>query len=618
MQQDGFNVMFQLRPYQAAAAEAAKEFLRSSIDPALIDAAPAAGKSYLVAEMARWFREISGGKKVLCLQPNANLVKQNVEKFRMTGEQCSIFSASAGSKSTRHDVVYATPLTVKNSISRFLKGYCAIIIDEAHTLAPTHHFIIEAMRGANPNLRILGLTGTSYRMLKGYIFRIWPDNKTNTEEVTRDPFFTKMVYQVSAREMLSEGFITPMEIRTVNDHAIYDTSGIRLLPNGTLDHSTVEQAFEGHGRKTASVVYDVMAQVHALNVKGGVMLFAATQRHGQEILASLPANNSALSTGDHSILKGKQSTEKAIVEAYRNQEIRYLVSVAKYQVGFDVAHTEFLAFMRYSESPDLTVQTLGRAWRIHPQKPKSYIADYCGNVERHFPDGDIYSPTIEAGKAAGDGERAEVLCPDCSHTNEFKLHPDYYDYEKDVHGYCLDTFGERLESEYGPVSGHYGRRCFGMLRVGIRGEYRRCNYRWTGKDCPHCGEANDISARYCYECKGEIVDPNEKLVADFKAMKRDPTKAQTDKVVMMSAKPGVSQKGNPTLRVDWVTPYRQFSTWFQPQATHPRAYREYSEFIGVGEPETITYAKDRDSNFFRIIAYNRQADVEPELERKVA
>jgi len=95
-------------------------------------------------------------------------------------------------------------------------------------------------------------------------------------------------------------------------------------------------------------------------------------------------------------------------------------------------------------------------------------------------------------------------------------------------------------------------------------------------------------------------------------MKRDPYRVQTDNVISAERKEGVSQKGNPTLRVDWVTPHRQFSTWFQPNGTHSRARKEYADFMAAGEPETVSYIKDRDSGFFRILGYNMPADVEPE------
>lgn len=618
-----------LRPYQQAACDAALSWLRRSVDPCIIDAAPAAGKSFMIAHIAGALHKISG-KRVLCLAPSANLVKQNHEKFLMTGEPASIFSASAGSKSTRHVVVFATPGTVKNAISRFCwqgsEGFCAVVVDECHGLTPTIRAIIDAMREANPNLRVIGLSGTPFRLGTGYIYRIWPDApdgtaKVNGDDTCREPYFMKCVYRVSAREMLEQGFITPMEIGAINHDDAYDTSGIQLLPNGTLNPSTVDRAFVGHGRKTAGIVADVIAK--AQGRPGGVMLFAATVRHAEEVLASLPAHNSAMVTGDSSILFGQSSNMDAVVKAYRAEKVRYLVSVGQLTTGFDVSHTETIALLRYTESAALLQQILGRAWRLHDGKMTSLLLDYADNVERHFPDGDIYNPDIKAGKAGGGGEPIEAHCPDCGHINEFSLNPDYADYQRDKHGYCVDVFGQRIETEYGPMSAHYGRRCFGQVQTGPKGEYERCGYRWTGKDCPQCGEKNDIAARYCYACKAEIVDPNAKLVADFKAMKRDPSQPQTDVVLSMSCKPGVSSKGNKTLRVDFVTPYRQFSVWLLPEATHTKGMREWAAFENVTDngnkpPMTISYVKDMGTEFFRILAYNRPADEAPENSSKEA
>lgn len=599
-----------LRPYQQACVDAALEEVRQSIDPCLIDAAPAAGKSFMIAALSARLHKISKGKRVLVLAPSAELVKQNHAKFLLTGERASIFSASAGAKSTSRVVVFGTPKTVANSISRFCRegteGFCAVIVDECHGITPTIKSIIEAMRRANPNLRVIGLSGTPFRLGPGYVFRVWPDGKVNTDDTCRDPYFTRCVYRVSAQEMLDGGFITPMTIGSIHATAGgYDTSGIHLLPNGQPDPGDIERAFVGHGRKTAGIVADVIEQ--ARGRFGGVMLFAATVRHAEEIMASLPPGNSRMVTGD------TPTRERAkIIGHYREQRFRYLVSVGTLTTGFDVEHTGTIALLRYTESAALLQQILGRAWRLHPDKPDSLLLDYAGNVERHFPDGDIYAPVIKASGGGGEGGTLAAACPDCGHTNEFRIHKDYAEYETDKHGYCLDVFGELLQSEHGPVPGHYGRRCFGQLRSGARGEYVRCGYRWNGKDCPHCGEVNDIAARYCYECKGEIVDPNEKLAAEFKAMKRDPTQPQTDKVLSMDIKEGVSQRGNPTLRVDWVTSYRQFSTWFQPQGTHSRAIAEMERFeqatAGGRKPETISYVKDRESGFFRVLAYDMPAD----------
>jgi len=102
-------------------------------------------------------------------------------------------------------------------------------------------------------------------------------------------------------------------------------------------------------------------------------------------------------------------------------------------------------------------------------------------------------------------------------------------------------------------------------------------------------------------------------------LRNDPTRRQTDKVLSLETKESLSAKGNKTIRADWVTPYRQFSTWHMPEARHTDGMRDYAAFAGAtlfGElPTTITYRKEA-NGFFRILAYNRQEDMEPDLVEK--
>lgn len=107
-----------LRPYQAEAAQAALDWMKRSTAPFIIDAATGAGKSHIIAEIARVIHNMTG-KRVLCLAPSAELVTQNREKFLETGNKASMFSASAGSKELRHPVVFGSPLTVKNKSADF-------------------------------------------------------------------------------------------------------------------------------------------------------------------------------------------------------------------------------------------------------------------------------------------------------------------------------------------------------------------------------------------------------------------------------------------------------------------------------------------------------------------
>ena len=154
------------------------------ISSTLLELATGAGKSWIAAAIAKWFIE-NAQKKVLILQPSLELTEQNYSKWIATGEKASIFSASANSKCTRHNVVYATPKTVLNSIARFGDAFGAAIIDEAHQTTPTIKQIIDSIRAKNPMLRVIGMTATPYRMGTGYIYQFdhthTPTNLSNGE-----------------------------------------------------------------------------------------------------------------------------------------------------------------------------------------------------------------------------------------------------------------------------------------------------------------------------------------------------------------------------------------------------------------------------------------------------
>jgi len=585
----------QLRGYQRDAVDTIITALRRSTDPIMIEAATGAGKSLIVAAVAAAIHDMTG-KRILCIAPSAELVVQNRAKYLATGNPASMFSASAGAKSLRHPVIFGTPGTVKNRISAFLANFAMVVVDECDLLTPTLRAIIDAMREAQPNLRVVGLTATPYRMGSGYIFRQWPDGRTNGEDKAREPYFAKCVYRIEARALIDAGFLTPPVVGQINAGG-YDTHA--LVPNnrGTFSATAVDQAYHGHGRKTAAIVGDIVAQSQG---RQGVLIYAATIQHAEEVLASLPPDLSAM-------VASTLGNVKEVLARLRARAIKYVVNVGQLTVGVDVPHIDTIAVLRKTESIRLLQQIIGRGLRLSEGKAECLYLDYTTNMEDHCPDGDLFSPDVRAKGAKERGDGIEVECPDCGYGNQFSVHPDRTGFAYNKHGYAMDVFGGEVIP---PLPVHYGRRCFG---VSVAGE--RCVYRWAGKECPACGEMNDIAARYCYlkDCRAEIVDPGEKLIADFKAMKRDPTLPQTDMVVSVEYKDGVSRSGNATVRADWKTPWRSFSTW---QSKTPRGQRDYDKFMAATNdattaPQTISYVKDTASGFFRILAYGRDPDHDP-------
>jgi DNA repair protein RadD len=591
-----------LRPYQQDSHDAVVAWIKKNRAPCLIEAATGAGKSHIIAALAETVHAISNGKHVLVLQPSAELVEQNAEKYRATGAKCSIFSASAGEKSLRYPVVFGTPLTVKNRISRFGSQFAVVIVDECHVITPTVLSIIEAMKEANPNLRVVGLSATPYRMGTGYIFAQWPDGKPVREDETREPYFGACVYRIRARALIDMGYLTPPVVGSIGV-ASYETLNMQLNARGQFDAADIDRAFHGQGRKTAEIIADIVGQSRN---RQGVMIFAATVRHAEECMASLPPSLSALVTGET-----KKAERKRILAAFKARKIKYLVNVSVLTTGFDAPHVDVIAMLRATESVGLLQQIIGRGLRLDAGKTNCMVLDYAQNIDRHCPDGDIFSPEV---KVKGGDKEAGILpctCPTCGVVNEFSPRPNDDGYEVDENGYFLDLDGNRIDTEWGAMPAHFGRRCLGMSTVA--GDLVRCDYRWTSKPCPSCEAPNDIAARYCTECKGEIVDPNEKLRLDFKALKRDPTRAQTDVVISWKIVPSISRTGKETDRVDVVTPYRSFSFWVLRVPTFSRAMKDRAALDALGgqPPMTITYQKDAETGFYRALAYNRTADAAP-------
>lgn len=606
--------MFKLRDYQQQSVDLVIDYVKKSFDPCLLELATGAGKSLIVAEIAKILKEISG-KKVLCLAPSKELIEQNRAKYLAYGEPASMFSASTGSKCLAHDVVFGSPVTVLNSINKLGDRFAAVIIDEAHGITPTIKSIIYTLKELNPMLRVIGLTATPYRMGTGYIYRIDENGKPVADDETKDPFFYKLLYKVSAQFLIDHGYLTK-PIADIKDG--YETSALELK-NGKYTSESLSQVFEGKGRKT----YDIVRQVVEISTyRMGVMFFASTIQHAHEIMESLPPEDSRLITGGT-----KTKEREKIIAQFKARTFKYLVNVSVLTTGFDAPHVDVIAVLRATESASLFQQIIGRGLRLHDNKENCLILDYAENIENHELEDDLFSPKIKVSISSGEKFHIEAKCPNCNTVNTFSGRPNKEEFEIDENGYFIDLAGDHVLENEQPLPAHFGRRCNGFEL--IKGTHEQCNYRWSHKACPNkqCGAENDIAARYCKECKEELVDPNEKLKIDFKRMKMSAREKSTDKVVAWFAQVWISQKGNESLRVDYTTEYRTFSAWYSPDsrtsdgqflwhdlclAVFGRVAPSIELFIkalqkGAGAmPATITSQKKGD--FFKIYAHNRDED----------
>ncbi|ENQ8052963.1 DEAD/DEAH box helicase [Vibrio parahaemolyticus] len=462
--------MYTLRPYQADSVKAVIHYFRKHSTPAVIVLPTGAGKSLVIAELAR----LAKGR-VLVLAHVKELVEQNHAKYEGYGLKGAIFSAGLGRKETDQQVVFASVQSVVRNLDSFKNQFSLLVIDECHRVPDdknsSYQKVITHLRELNPGIKVLGLTATPYRLGMGWIYQYHTRGQVRTEE---SRFFRDCIFELPIRYLLDENFLTPARMMDAPVLS-YDFSRLKPANTGRYKEAEMDMVIDKAKRATPQIVEQIIQYARE---RKGVMIFAATVRHAQEIHGLLPEGETAIVIGDT-----PTPERDAIIQAFKNREIKYLVNVSVLTTGFDAPHVDLIAILRPTESVSLYQQIVGRGLRLSEGKNECLVLDYAGNSY------DLYQPEVGDPKPDSTSEIITIPCPACGFNNNF--------WGK------LDSNGFLLE--------HFGRRCQGYFEDEDTGEREHCGYRFRAKYCGECGADNDIAARICHECDATLVDPDKKL-----------------------------------------------------------------------------------------------------------
>ncbi|PMG16234.1 ATP-dependent helicase [Vibrio splendidus] len=462
--------MYTLRPYQADSVKSVIHYFRKHQTPAVLVLPTGAGKSLVIAELARRAKG-----RVLVLAHVKELVEQNHEKYEGYGLKGSIFSAGLGRKETDQQVVFASVQSVVRNLDSFSNQFSLLVIDECHRVpdekTSSYQKVITHLRENNSGIKVLGLTATPYRLGMGWLYQYHTRGQVRSEEPR---FFRDCIFELPIRYLLDEGFLTPA--RMIDAPVLsYDFSQLKPASTGRYKEAELDMVIEQSKRATPQIVDQI---IELAKDKLGIMVFAATVRHAQEILGLLPEGESSIVIGDTPTLERDQ-----IISDFKERKIKFLVNVSVLTTGFDAPHVDLIAILRPTESISLYQQIVGRGLRLSPGKKECLVLDYAGNSY------DLYQPEVGDPKPDSDSEIITIPCPACGFNNNF--------WGK------LDSNGFLLE--------HFGRKCQGYFTDEDTGEREHCNYRFRAKYCGECGADNDIAARICHECDATLVDPDKKL-----------------------------------------------------------------------------------------------------------
>lgn len=388
-----------LREYQSRAVDLLYSYFENNTGNPVIEAPTAAGKSVIQAAFIRGVLEQWPDQRILCLTHVKELVDQNCNALRRMypGGSIGVNAASLGSRDTHHSVIFASIQSVYRKAAE-LGRFDLIIIDEAHlcpvkTSSGMYRTFIDACRGFNPKIKVIGFSATPYRLDNGLLIE-------GDERLFTDIIPAKAA-GMSVDDLLAQGYLSPLTtqpVRTRLDTSEVAVRGGEFVLRDLAAAIDVDATTRGACNEIIQMGRD----------RDAWLIFASSVDHAHHIHDYLDSQfiRSRVVTGETS-----DQDRDAAIAAYRRGDVRALVNVNVLTTGFDAPHTDLLAFLRPTMSTSLYVQMAGRGMRIHPGKRDCLVLDFAGLIEQHGPVNDIDPPRR---KGRGEPGQAPIKeCPKC-------------------------------------------------------------------------------------------------------------------------------------------------------------------------------------------------------------
>lgn len=395
----------ELRPYQQAAVNAVYKHLRGKDDSPCVVLPTGTGKSLVIAQIVRDAVAQWNGR-VLILAHVKELLEQNAGKIKALCPELpiGIFSAGLKSRDTVESVIVAGIQSVYDKACELGK-FDLIIVDEAHLIAPDgdgmYRTFLQESQVINPNVRLIGLTATPFRLKGGLICR--PENLLND-----------ICYEAGLKEMIQQGYLSPLLSRAGRAEAKLDGLHIR---GGEFIGDEIAEAMDNEDLVNAAC----REIVELTRDRKSVLIFTSSVehcRHVAERITAFSGKECAIITGETSageraelIERFKGKTVAADLFGTPKPPLKFLANVNVLTTGFDAPNTDCIVLLRPTNSPGLLIQMVGRGTRPSPESGKQncLVLDYGGNILRHGPV-DMIDVTD---RTPGSGDAPAKKCPDC-------------------------------------------------------------------------------------------------------------------------------------------------------------------------------------------------------------
>ncbi len=327
------------------------------------------------------------------------LVQQNSAELAgiMPLGDIGCFSAALGKRDYDASILFAGIDSIYDKYND-LTPFDVLIVDEAHRIPAKgegkYRTFIQGCKKLNPNLRVVGLTATPYRMGCGPICH-------------RDHILNKVVYEANVADLIAQGYLS--RLRSKVSEIAPDLSQVERNRGG--DYKEVSLA-----KAAAPVVQKAIRSAASIIVaerRKAAIFFCVDVEHCHAVSLELRKYgiNAPAVTGKTPI-RERERIAKGFIEGRYNA----LCNVNVYTEGFNAKRVDCVVLLRPTLSMGMYSQMVGRGLRWHPGKEDCLVLDYAHCIEEHGPI-DCLDPgrvTLQVCAACGDSfSRAIGICPHC-------------------------------------------------------------------------------------------------------------------------------------------------------------------------------------------------------------
>lgn len=383
-----------LRPYQADAVQALREFIRTGRKRLLLVAGTGAGKTLTSAHILR--EAASKGSYTLFIVDRVALVDQTSAVFEEYGIPHGVVQGSHPKWAPHENVQVCSAQTLaRRSLPR---DPDLIIVDECHT---QYRATLDYMQRHADAVKI-GLTATPFTAGMG---EHWDDvvNVIPTRKLIEGGHLVEpKIYVARAPEDAELGLNSYGEFSDASATA----AGIQII--GDVVEEWKSKTAEHFGGPVKTIV------------------FSPTVEHGRELCSAFAA--AGFNFQQISYLDRSDEERAAKIAEFRQPDslIDGLVSCGVLTKGFDVPDVRVgISCKPYRKSLSSHMQEIGRIMRTHAGKDRALWLCHSGNIERFAIDmfdvwengaGELSQATKRDSKPRerNEAERQKVVCPECS------------------------------------------------------------------------------------------------------------------------------------------------------------------------------------------------------------